>query len=76
MANKKVLIERTRSYFKQTTIEVEVPANIPEDKILQWAYENAPDMEDKLEGGLEQASLRFSDDEDNLIDNNQNSTSL
>jgi hypothetical protein len=62
MATRKVLVTLTRTYFKTTTIEVEVDENIVGEELQTFLTENE-ELDTLAENRLGEASLDGGDDE-------------
>jgi hypothetical protein len=58
---RKVTVTATRYYSKQTTIEVDVPVEIQDDKLIDFLTENK-ELDLKIDEGLFQDSLSADDD--------------
>ena len=58
---RKVTVTATRYYSKQTTVEVDVPVEIQDDKLIDFLTENK-ELDLKIDEGLFQDSLSVDDD--------------
>jgi hypothetical protein len=58
---RKVTVTATRYYSKQTTVEVDVPMEIQDDKLIDFLTENK-ELDLKIDEGLFQDSLSADDD--------------
>jgi hypothetical protein len=58
---RKVTVTATRYYSKQTTIEVDVPVDIQDDKLIDFLTENK-ELDLKIDEGLFKDSLSADDD--------------
>jgi hypothetical protein len=58
---RKVTVTATRYYSKQTTVEVDVPVEIQDDKLIDFLTENK-ELDLKIDEGLFQDSLSADDD--------------
>lgn len=58
---RKVTVIATRYYSKQTTIEVDVPVDIQDDKLIDFLTENK-ELDLKIDEGLFKDSLSADDD--------------
>jgi hypothetical protein len=61
METRKVSVTATRYYSKQTTIEIDVPVNIQDDKLIDFLSQNE-ELDKQIDEGLLQDS--FSPDDD------------
>jgi len=58
---RKITVTATRYYSKQTTVEVDVPVEIQDDKLIDFLTENK-ELDLKIDEGLFQDSLSADDD--------------